>query len=74
MMILFQCWRLLLLLCSCDQPACQQVPAADHGSEANSVGMGSGRTVMTFDITMHQSDTASLGVTVHVSPSNALLL
>ena len=41
----------------------------EHSNEtaATNIGMGSGRTVMTFDITMHQSDTASLGVTVHVS-------
>ena len=31
------------------------------------MGVASGRTVMTFDITMHQGDPASLGVTVHVS-------
>jgi len=45
------------------------MPAAENRNEssANNVGVGSGRTVMTFDIIMHQSDTASLGVTVHVS-------
>ena len=44
--------------------------AAEHDNDtASNVGMGSGRTVMTFDISMHQSDTASLGVTVHVSSS-----
>lgn len=45
------------------------MPTAEHRSEpaaASNVGVGSGRTVMTFDIIMHQSDTASLGVTVHV--------
>lgn len=46
----------------------QQVPATEHSNEtvATNVGVGSGRTVMTFDITLHQSNTASLGVTVHV--------
>lgn len=46
------------------------MPTSNHSSEVTSsnIGVGgSGRTVMTFDIVMHQSDTASLGVTVHVS-------
>lgn len=53
----------------------QQVPTiAEHDNDTTSnVGVGSGRTVMTFDISMHQSDTASLGVTVHVSSSLSTL-
>ena len=49
--------------------------AAEHDNDAvSNVGVDSGRrTVMTFDISMHQSDTASLGVTVHVSSSSSTL-
>ena len=53
------------------------MPASNHSNEATlgNIGAGgSGRTVMTFDIIMHQSDTASLGVTVHVSDLSYLPL
>jgi len=48
-----------------------QVPPTELASEVagGNAGVASGRTVMTFDITMHQGDPASLGVTVHVSIS-----
>ena len=51
------------------------MPAAaeDDNDMASNVGVDSGLTVMTFDIPMHQSDTASLGVIVHVSTLSSTL-
>ena len=51
------------------------MPAAaeDDSDMASNVRVSSGHTVMTFDIPMHQSDTTSLGVTVHVSSSSSTL-